>query len=216
MKSKSGKGCKDCPRCGKNLTSSAMSKYLKQVHGAAIAREQSAAAESAAASFARLVSKEPEKPEKEQPKKQLDDDEKAVEKPLTSIGALASAITEFIGTKFNELITQMGFQQEGMKQLKKDMHEMGMQRDVMAAIWGKLLRSMATSSAGWRSRTTQRRRWSIGTRRRLLSPVSCACQRLSCTVARIRAQRSATGALPSCTPTAAAKKPEIQFLVQLN
>ena len=47
-----------------------MSKHLKQVHGEEIAREQRRAAELAAGSFAQLVSKQAEKPEKIQPEKQ--------------------------------------------------------------------------------------------------------------------------------------------------
>ena len=84
MKSASGKVCKNCPRRGKNLTSSAMSKHLKQAHGEEIAREQRRAAELAAGSFAQLVSKQAEKPEEIQPGKQLDGDETAAEKPIES------------------------------------------------------------------------------------------------------------------------------------
>ena len=69
------------------MASSALSKHLKQAHGEDIAREASAAAGSAAGFFARLVSKQAERPEKEQPEKQRDDDEPPLEKPLTSIGA---------------------------------------------------------------------------------------------------------------------------------
>ena len=70
MKSKSGKVCKACPRCSKIMTSSALSKHLKQAHGEEIAREESAAAGSAAGYFARLVSKQAARPEKQQPEKQ--------------------------------------------------------------------------------------------------------------------------------------------------
>ena len=111
-----------------------MAKHLKQVHGEQIAREQSTEAESAAASFARLVSKQAEKPEKKQPEKQLDGDETAAEKPMTSVGALASSITEFIGNKFNELINSMSWLQQGQKQQATKSDIAAMKSEVLAAI----------------------------------------------------------------------------------
>ena len=203
MKNKSGKVCKACPRCSKIMTSSALSKHLKQAHGEEIAREESAAAGSAAGFFARLVSKQAARPEEQQPEKQLDDDEPPLEKPLTSIGALASSITEFIGSKINEVINQISFLPT-LKDMRKAIKE-----EVTEAITKALSSAESRPSAAPACKEPAELR-QITTAEALagyyglrISPVSCALQRLSCTAARTRAQRSATGALPLCTPRAA-------------
>ena len=201
MKSASGKVCKNCPRCGKNLTSSAMSKHLKQAHGEEIAREQRRAAELAAGSFAQLVSKQAEKPEKIQPGKQLDGDETAAEKPMTSVGALASSITEFIGNKFNELINSMSWLQQGQTNFVFVGRLFGMV-DLLRHFksWSEFMQ--VVNALPW-EKVEACDEFAELLHRLPLLPVSCASRRLSCTARRKRAQRSATGAPPSCTPTGA-------------
>ena len=68
----------------------------------------------------------------------VEDGETAAEKPMTSVGALASSITEFIGNKFNELINSMSWLQQGQKQLAKQQATKSdiaaMKSEVLAAI----------------------------------------------------------------------------------